>query len=298
MRPSLKIWIVAGIAFVVVLVIGISVSRKTVNPVPVTTPAASSQYVSPNHRIIGHSVEGRNIEAFTYQSAKSSPDAKHLLFVGGVHGGYEWNTVLLAYSFMDYFEANPSFIGDNLVITIIPSANPDGVYRVTGKQGRFTVADVSTDAKILASGRFNGNDVDLNRNFDCKWQAKGTWQTREVSGGTKAFSEPESQTIRDFIANYHPEAAIFWHSQSNGVFASQCGKGILPVTLDLMNAYSKASSYPAIKSFDAYTTTGAADDWLSTIGIPAITVELQTHSSIEWERNLAGIKAVLEYFKR
>ena len=33
------------------------------------------------------------------------------------------------------------------------------------------------------------------------------------------------------------------------------------------------------------------------IGIPAITVELKTHDDIEWTRNLAGIKALFDYFK-
>ena len=64
-----------------------------------------------------------------------------------------------------------------------------------------------------------------------------------------------------------------------------------------MNAYSKASGYPAVKSFDAYAVTGDAEGWLASINIPAITVELQTHETIEWERNLSGIKALFEYYK-
>jgi hypothetical protein len=64
-----------------------------------------------------------------------------------------------------------------------------------------------------------------------------------------------------------------------------------------MNIYSKASGYKAVDSFDAYPITGDAEGWLASIGVPAITVELSTHETIEWERNLAGIKALLEYFK-
>jgi hypothetical protein len=63
-----------------------------------------------------------------------------------------------------------------------------------------------------------------------------------------------------------------------------------------MDIYSAASGYPAIKTFDAYPTTGAADDWLAHIGIPAITVELSTHESIEWEKNLKGVQAVLQNY--
>ena len=64
-----------------------------------------------------------------------------------------------------------------------------------------------------------------------------------------------------------------------------------------MNAYSRASGYPAVKSFDQYAITGDADGWLASIGIPAITVELKTHEIVEWEGNLAGIKALFKYYE-
>jgi hypothetical protein len=31
-------------------------------------------------------------------------------------------------------------------------------------------------------------------------------------------------------------------------------------------------------------------------GIPAITVELVNHTELDWERNLAGLRAVLQYY--
>jgi predicted deacylase len=189
-------------------------------------------------------------------------------------------------------------IPKNLTIVIIPDANPDAVYKVTKKVGAFAISDVTKDKKTLESARFNAHGVDLNRNFDCKWQPKSTWRTKEVSAGDKVFSEPETEAIKSFMLKYHPEAVIFWHSQANGVYASACEKGILADTLTLMNTYAGASGYPAIKTFDAYPTTGAADDWLAKIGIPAITVELKTHESIEWEKNLKGVQAILEYYSK
>jgi predicted deacylase len=262
-------------------------NKQPVAPIkPVEIPKSFTGY-----KIIGTSVEGRKIEAYSYGNG-----AKHIVFAGGIHGGYEWNSVLLAYQFMDYLDSNHGAVPNDLTVTVIPSVNPDGVFVVTGKEGRFTVADVSTNQKTLVTGRFNADNIDLNRNFDCKWQPKSTWQTTTTSAGTAAFSEPEAAAIRSFVLADNPVAVVFWHSQSNAVYASQCEKGILPATLDIMNAYSKASGYPAVKVFDAYSTTGAADDWLASINIPAITVELKTHTAIEWDRNLAGIKALFEYF--
>ena len=255
---------------------------------------------NPIFKVIGASVEGRKIESYTYlpDGGAGGDGSKHLVFVGGIHGGYEWNIVLLAYQFMDYLDKNPDVIPNNLTVTIIPSANPDGVFRAVGKEGRFTVADVSKDEKILASGRFNANEVDLNRNFDCKWQPESTWRSKKVSAGKAPFSEPEAASIRDFVTANNPVAVIFWHSQSNAVYASECENGILPETLNIMNTYAQATDYPAVKSFDSYAITGDAEGWLASINIPAITVELKTHDTIEWERNLLGIKALFEYYRQ
>jgi hypothetical protein len=241
--------------------------------------------------VIGRSVEGRDIEAYTYGTG-----ADHLLFVGGIHGGYEWNSVLLAYEFIDYLDSNPETVLDNLSVTIIPSLNPDGVFKIIGKEDRFSQTDVKVDREGAKPGRFNANEVDLNRNFDCKWQPESTWQSRVVNAGTAPFSEPEAKALRDFVLEIKPEAVVFWHSQANAVYASECEEGILPETLQVMNVYSKASGYPSVDSFDYYEVTGDAEGWLASIGISAITVELQTNESIEWVKNLAGVEALFKHF--
>jgi len=241
--------------------------------------------------VIGTSVEGRAIKSYIFGDGNI-----HIIFVGGIHGGYEWNSVLLAYQFIDYLNINPEVIPQNITVSVIPSANPDGVYKVIGKEGRFSLTDVLSNVSEVP-GRVNAHNVDLNRNFDCKWQATSTWKGNIVSAGTMAFSEPETKAIRDFIIKDKPSAVIFWHSQSSAVYASECKAGILTETLEIMNAYSRTSGYPAIRSFSGYQITGDAEGWLASINIPAITVELTTHETTEWDRNLAGIKAIFEYYK-
>lgn len=286
-RTSKQILIVV-FALAVIIVAVLVVTKKNTAPV-VTAPQKAVATVS--HRVIGKSVEGRNIDAYLYGSGPT-----HLMFVGGIHGGYEWNSVLLAYKFMDYLSANPSFIPSNITIAIIPSANPDGVFDVLSKEGRFVLADVPTRELPNGTGRFNAHNVDLNRNFDCKWKPKGVWKNKIVSAGTSAFSEPEAVAIRDFAQTYSPASAIFWHSKANAVYASECEDGILPKTIEIMNAYSRASGYTAVKKFDSYEVAGDVEGWLASINIPAITVELETHETVEWERNLAGINALLKYY--
>ncbi|MBI2482384.1 MAG: hypothetical protein HYV76_02370 [Candidatus Vogelbacteria bacterium] len=279
--------VVGAVLLLVLIGLGVYVYKRSqlASPPVVTEPTIEYQ-------IIGQSVEGRNIMAYHFGTGPTE-----LVFIGGIHGGYEWNSVLLAYTFVDYFKAHPESVPKNITVTVIPNLNPDGMYKVVGQEGLFEANQATTSKTVLATSRFNAHQVDLNRNFDCKWQARSTWQARPVSAGTAAFSEPEAMALRDFVLANRPQAVVFWHSQANAVYASECQNGILPVTLDIMTVYATASGYPAIQSFDAYPITGDAEGWLASINIPAITVELKNHETIEWSQNLAGVKALIDYFQ-
>ncbi|MCX6712697.1 MAG: M14 family metallopeptidase [Candidatus Vogelbacteria bacterium] len=243
--------------------------------------------------VIGKSVEGRDIIAYNYGTG-----ATKLLFVGGIHGGYEWNTVLLAYQLMDYLKANPNVIPKNIQVTVIPVLNPDGLNRVVGTSSRFAAGDVPKAQEILIAGRFNAHQVDLSRNFDCDWQSKGTWQTRSVSGGSAAFSEPESLALKNYIEAGKPSAAVFWYSAAGGVFSSSCHAGVSAETRLLTNTYAKAAGYPAYEEFTSYEITGDAVNWLAKENIPAASVLLTTHDNVEWDKNLAAVKAVINSYAK
>ncbi|MEK7201083.1 MAG: M14 family zinc carboxypeptidase, partial [Patescibacteria group bacterium] len=187
--------IIASTIVLALLVVGVfAIVRMKQAPEPPKEQVDMSKDIGFKYEVIGKSLEGREIQSYTYGAG-----SKHIVFVGGIHGGYEWNSVLLSYQFIDYLKKSPALIPANLKVTVIPSANPDGLYKVTGKVGRFAVTDVNKSQAVLASGRFNARDVDLNRNFDCKWKPTGTWQSKTVSAGSKAFSEPEAQALRNFV---------------------------------------------------------------------------------------------------
>ncbi|OGI64117.1 hypothetical protein A2914_00205 [Candidatus Nomurabacteria bacterium RIFCSPLOWO2_01_FULL_41_21] len=300
MQSLSRKWIIIASALFVVLVVGVVLLISSQKDYKGTEFGEDEELLDKNlkpevangkNKVIGASVEGRAIEAYTFGAG-----ATKILLVGGIHGGYEWNSVILAYKFVDYFEANPSAVPANLSVVIIPSLNPDGVFKIVGKEGRFTASDIPGGIDT-APGRFNANEVDLNRNFDCEWQPTSNWRSNIVSAGTSAFSEPEAKVLRDFVLANKFASVTFWHSQAGIVYASDCEAGTLPETLTLMNTYAKAAGYGAVEKFSAYKVTGDAEGWLAKIGIPSITVEFTTHDILEWEKNLAGVKALLAYYR-
>jgi hypothetical protein len=238
---------------------------------------------------IGMSVEQRPIVSHRFGYGSQT-----IVLVGGMHGGYEWNGIVLAYELIDYFLAHPDSIPANISLYIIPSANPDGQFLVTRVDGRFTPEDVAAD---IGPGRFNANQVDLNRNWDCEWQERAIWGTTSVSGGSNPFSEPETAALATFFLRESPEVVLFWHSKANSIFVGGCGDLYQP-SLEIAEIYGRASGYPIYETFTAYPVSGDASDWLATQNIPSFTVELETRSQTDWSQNLAGVLELLAHYGR
>lgn len=302
------------IAFLIVVVLGVgayffyqrsSEDIVVVNKTPsIETPSTPSvdvtqknetpeKVVNKEETVIGKSVEGRDITAFHYGSG-----TKEVLFVGGIHGGYEWNTVLVAYELMDYLKANPNVVPDGVRVTVIPVLNPDGLNKTVGSPSRFTKADVPSPIEKTVSGRFNANTVDLNRNFDCDWQAKGVWNEVPVSGGSAAFSEPESKAFKAYVETHKLSGVVVWYSSAGGVFSSNCHNDVSPETAAITKIYADASGYPAHKVYNYYEITGDMANWLAKNNIPTISVLLTTHNDTEWSKNKAGIEALLTHYAK
>lgn len=255
---------------------------------PVTVPDVA---LSADITLIGTSVEGRSIEAYTVGAGETD-----ILFIGGIHGGYEWNTILLAEEMIEYFRENPTAIPENITAHIVPNLNPDGTVTVLGTS-TLRNTDTAAAPTGIAAGRFNANGVDLNRNFDCRWSESAVWRGNPVGTGSGPFSEPESVAIRDYIEQISPTAVVVWHSRAGNVYGAECGGAVSPETLALMNTYATAAGYGAVPVFDAYVVQGAIEDWLAGQGIPTVSVEFDTRDSSEFEKNLAGTLATLELYR-
>jgi len=255
-----------------------------------TIPVAPPEEIAvAESRIIGYSTDNHPIEVYRFGDGPV-----HIALVGGIHGGYEWNTILLAYQVMDYYAVRPSEIPASVSIYIIPSANPDGQALVTGQEGRFWPDSLPED---VIAARFNAHGVDLNRNWDCNWQPVGYFGEATVDAGSKPFSEAEVRVLHNFLLEEEIDAAVFWHSAAGEVYPGYCNASF-PEAQALGRLYAGAAGYSYADLFTAYEVTGDAVDWLSRMGVPGIVVELATHTDSELAQNLAGVRAILNHLSQ
>ncbi len=218
--------------------------------------------------LVGRSVEGRPITARQFGSGE-----RVILLLGGMHGGWEANTVALIDALIAHFETRPQDVLPGIRLVLVPVVNPDGLIR-----GR------------TPEGRFNVNGVDLNRNWGCDWSPEAVWRQMPVNPGPNALSEPESQALADFVRRLRPVVALFYHSAANGVYAGACNGDHGSAAMSAV--YGEATGYTHGEAFSAYAISGTAANWADGEGIASADVELETWTDSEFERNLRGIMAV------
>src|SRR5579864_4917664 len=235
--------------------------------------SARPTFADPRSTVIGTSQNGVPLTLYELGSG-----ARHVLLIGGQHGGPEANTVELVDALLDYFDNNPAEIPPTIELDILPIANPDGL---------------GDGSRQFASG------VDPNRNWGgSDWRSDGYDSNgvfRPGLGGPEPFSDPETQALANWVLANQPAFVVDFHSAGGFMFGGRDG-----ISGELSSAYADASGYtwpqPGVngqRSPLPYQATGSMNVWLREIGIPSVLVELTTPRSVEIERNLAALKAVL-----
>jgi len=226
--------------------------------------------------VIGYSRGGMPITVYHFGSGPTP-----VLILGGQHGGPEVNTVRLAHQLIAHFERWPQDVPPGLRLDILPEANPDGL---------------AMGSRQFLSG------VDPNRNWGGNdWApdaADSNGAFRRGLGGTEPFSEPETQSLRDYILATRPALVINYHSRGGFLFGGRSGS-----SAEISEAYAIASGYwrPTPGGGGAggggsvlgYRATGNMNGWLSLEGIPGLLIELATSWDPEFSRNLAAVREIL-----
>lgn len=162
----------------------------------------------------GTSVENRPM--YVLKITGPTPGPKNGVFYHGLIHAREWITAPIVMYLADYLVANYDTdpcvraLVDRTEFYLVPCVNPDG-YSYTW-----------TNTRLWRKNRRNNGTsygVDLNRNYGYQWGydnsgSSGT-PSSDLYRGPSAFSEPETQAIRDFIlARPNIKAYMDYHSYS------------------------------------------------------------------------------------
>ncbi len=170
---------------------------------------------------IGTSIEGREIWMVKISDNPDVDEVETEVLYTGLHHGREPQSMTTLIYFMWYllenYGADPAVtdLVNNRELYFVTVVNPDG-YAYNQQ------TNPTGGGMWRKNRRNNGNGtygVDLNRNYGYLWGHDNTGSSPtpsiETYRGTAAFSEPETQAIRDFAINREFTTAIHFHSSGN-----------------------------------------------------------------------------------
>ncbi len=227
--------------------------------------------------VIGQSIEGRDIWAFKVSdNPNTNEDEPEVLYTSLIHAREPLSMMNLFYFVQKMGEGYNSdeeltYLVNNREMWFIPVVNPDG-YVFNELIEPFGGGMHRKNRKNTNCGNGTMRGVDLNRNFGYEWGSNNTGSSpdpcSDVYRGESAFSELETQAVRDFILDHDFKNVLHYHSYSN-LYIHAFGDGSYPDEPDLTthreigHEMSKYNGYYVGTGLDGigYTVNGDAVDW-------------------------------------
>ncbi len=266
---------------------------------------------------IGTSVEGRPIWVLHIASPNLPADAPQFVISGCQHAR-EWISPMTAFYIADQlirgYGGDPRITGilDRVEFYIVPVTNPDG-YNYSQTTDRFW----------RKNRRNNGNGtfgVDLNRNWSVGFggPTSSSDPSSDVYRGPFAFSEPETQALRDLMLSLpRLRGHIDLHSYSQLILGPWAYTDtppprldeLIPASIAICNGIMSIHEQPYPWGFGGeliYLAGGVAPDWsFGTLGSLSWTIELRDRGTFGFvlppdqiiptgQETLAGILALAE----
>ena len=256
---------------------------------------------------IGQTLEGRDIWALKMSDNPNIDEDEAEVLYTGLHHAREPMSYMNLFYYMNWlvenYESDPiaKNILDHRELWFVPALNPDGLIynqQIAPNGGGMQ----RKNARETCNGGVDG--VDLNRNYGYAWNCQGNYQGNqcETSGssgdgcnetyrGTFAFSEPETQAMREFVASHNFPVAFNYHSYSNLLLYPFGYTYNNPMSQDDLNTFieigeelvSENNYYLGTGVDILYPVNGEACDWMyGSEGIFAYTPEVGSSSDGFW----------------
>jgi hypothetical protein len=224
---------------------------------------------------IGTSIEGRDIWMVKISDNPTVQENEPEVLYTSIHHAREPISMVQNIYFMQYlleqYAINPeiSCLIDNRQLYFVPVINPDGyVYNETTNPSGGGMWRKNRRDNL--DGTFG---VDLNRNYGYNWGIDNIGSSdqgnSETFRGDSAFSEPETQAIRDFCnahdfvfaLNYHAFGNYIlypWGYNATAVNPEQSYFSGCADEMTSVNNYASGNCFSTL----GYLANGGSDDWL------------------------------------
>jgi hypothetical protein len=238
--------------------------------------SAASHPTIAEYRVIGHSVQGREIFGLRISdNVQLEEDEPEMVFWANIHGD-EFASGEIAYQYalelIDGYGSDPEATQriDDLEIWVIPLLNPDGHELGT---------------------RNNANGVDLNRDLGWNWDGWG--------GSPSPYSQVETQALQQFCQDNNVSLSSTMHCSGNVFLYPWCHSphDVPEETLvrEVGFLYSNAANYQLLNSWSDYETHGELLDLVHG-GHGALCYTAEISNSLaqyanSYSRNRAGMDA-------
>jgi predicted deacylase len=233
---------------------------------------------------VGLSIQGREIFVYRFGTGQTK-----IIFVSAIHGN-EVGTVKLAKKLINLISnTEKDFKGFSFYI--VPYLNPDGFELARSRPQYWQGGRI---------GRFNANQVDLNRNFKTSsWHTSSIWssgqnysQKDKVFCGSSAGSEPEVIALCDLIKRENIKIFFSFHN---------VGRDVMPSSDNLASKIAEiycqqtGFSFISTKEWQQLSQTGTAREWCEENNISYIEIECPYRWGSDWDRQSKAILNILKY---
>ncbi|HMS33282.1 MAG TPA: M14 family zinc carboxypeptidase [Ignavibacteria bacterium] len=236
-------------------------------------------------RNLGLTTENRNIWAV---KISDNPDANESsteapIYFDALHHAREPQSMAsmmyYMYWLLENYGTNPeaTYLVNNREIFFVPVANPDGyVYNQT------TNPNGGGGWRKNRRNNTGSFGVDLNRNYDYGWgnnSGSSNDPASETYRGPSAASEPETQAIKNYIAQINPKISFSMHSYA-GRYLNPYGYNDSTISYEIYSEFSSdfaASNnylYGTVKEMLDYYSSGTTRDYLHSHGTYCWTPEV------------------------
>ncbi len=221
---------------------------------------------------IGTSYEGREIYYIKISDNFSTQEAEPQVLYTAIHHSQEpaslQQLIYFMYYLLENYGTNPevTYLINNTELYFIPIINTDGyVYNEQENPTGGGLHRKNRRTTMFSDG------VDLNRNYDWYFGYDETGSSsigfHPWHRGDNAFSEPETQAVKNFIENHNIKLDVNWHSYGNMIIypwnyenhytQDSIFYNALAEKMALQNNYRYGTVYETY----GYQSNGDADDW-------------------------------------